>query len=283
MDIGVGLILFSSGLVMCKYLRTERKLSLSRVFYGTLPLFFFGLIKAVCLHFHIGAAEYGNHWSFFFNLAISPFALVAANCLPSMHAVPVVILLIMGTYQYLLSFAGLSEYILTYDTQNLFTANKIGIFSAIGFASIFLMGCYVSKAFALRKTNIRKSMLILASATILLMAAFFALSPVIPPSRKLANLTYFLWTLANGAMHTLLMVVISTLLDETDQFLAFTDMISAHRLEVFVLANCLCGAIGMYLNPAQMPLLKGSLVLLAYVFTNCAFAVILFVNDIKLL
>ena len=90
MDIGVSLIITASGLVMTKYLHGSAKLSLVRLLKSSAPLLVFGVAKAIfSIKFNIGADEYGKHWNFFINLALIPFTLIIANCLPSVHLVPV--------------------------------------------------------------------------------------------------------------------------------------------------------------------------------------------------
>ena len=91
MDIGVSLIITSSGLVMSKYLHGPSKLNFKKLLKSSGPLFILGIFKAIISEkFKIGANEYGKHWNFFLNLAIFPFLLLFANILPTIHFVPVV-------------------------------------------------------------------------------------------------------------------------------------------------------------------------------------------------
>lgn len=93
MDIGVSLIITSSGLVMTKYLHGSSKLTFLRLLKSSSPLLVFGIIKAILsARFDLGAAEYGKHWNFFINLALIPFTLFLVNILPSIHLVPVICL-----------------------------------------------------------------------------------------------------------------------------------------------------------------------------------------------
>lgn len=101
MDIGVSLIITASGLVMTKYLHGPSKLQFKRLFKSSVPLFLFGIFKAIITaKYNIGSKEYGKHWNFFINLALIPFTLLLANMLPSIHLVPVICLIwMMGKFQ----------------------------------------------------------------------------------------------------------------------------------------------------------------------------------------
>ena len=149
MDIGVALIITSSGLVMSKYLHGPSKIKLARLLQYSIPLFVFGIFKAILsASFDIGAEEYGKHWNFFLNLAILPFSLFIFNYLPSVHFVPIVcvayltsnshsveffiFLKIFSVFQYFLSIHGFSDYIFTKSGENFYSLNKGGIYSLGG-------------------------------------------------------------------------------------------------------------------------------------------------------
>lgn len=259
---------------MCKYLKTQRQLSWSKVTISTLPVVVVGLIKAIMLHFKYGAAEYGKHWNFFFNLALTPYTLILFNYLPSPHLVPPVSLAIMGIYQYCLSYRGLADYISSPSSTDLFSANKIGIFSAIAYCNIFIMSCYLYKAYHI--PNPKKKIALLAAASTALLIAYHVSNAYFKTSRKLGNLSFYLWSLANGTVHVTVLAVVNRFYAEPRQRMIFTEIISRHRLEVFLAANCFCGLIKFFIDTKHISVIKGSLILVGYIFCSSCVGAILF-------
>ncbi|KAK9474145.1 GWT1-domain-containing protein [Dipodascopsis tothii] len=151
MDLGVGSFVFSMGLVSARgplksifYKRqttfvrafaTSVRQSLSVLLLGLLRL---ALVKAVDYHEHI--SEYGVHWNFFMTLGLLP-PFVSALSFGSHYLSPSLQSLLIGlVYEALLQLTGLTKYILTAPRTNIVAMNKEGIFSFIGYLSIFLAG-----------------------------------------------------------------------------------------------------------------------------------------------
>lgn len=246
MDIGVALIISASGLVMGKYLHGRSKITFMKLFKSTYPLFIISAVRAVLGEYKIGADEYGRHWSFFLNLAILPYTLLFWNLMPSPHIVPVACVALMTGYEYILKFKGYKDFILQANTSTIFQANKVGIFSLLGYCCLFSMTCYIGRFFQTRKTQFATSVSAIATSCVIACTLFFMLSKDYSPSRPLANATYVIWAFANGSLHAVLLVVYDKIFPESFRFLVFPDMVSDYRLSIFVIANVLSQGIKKY-------------------------------------
>lgn len=246
MDIGVALIISSSGLVMGKYLHGPSKITFIKLAKSTYPLFIIAAVRAVFGEYKIGADEYGRHWSFFLNLAILPYTLLLWKLLPSPHLVPFVCVFLMFGYENALMFKGYKDYILQANTFSLFEANKVGIFSLLGYCNLFSLTCYIGRFFQNRKSQFKSSFGVIGALCVTSWLLFFFMSKNYPPSRPLANSSYVLWAFANGSLHALLLVVYDKIFPESFRFLVFPDMVSDYRLSIFIIANVLSQGIKKY-------------------------------------
>jgi phosphatidylinositol glycan class W len=132
---------------------------LSRVLHilrGIFPLLVLGVlrlftIKATQYQEHV--SEYGVHWNFFFTLAAVAIlsACVSQRVRPRLEAAAYGLGLLV-TYQFALTYGGLGEYILNAPRLTLFSANKEGIFSSIGYFSLYLVA--VSMGHTLMATEV---------------------------------------------------------------------------------------------------------------------------------
>ncbi|CAM6087278.1 unnamed protein product [Calypogeia fissa] len=139
MDVGVGSFVVANGLVS----RQARELPPSKnggVLRNTCPLLVLGfsrllLTKGVDYQEHV--AEYGVHWNFFFTLAAVAL-LTSLVHIPASYCGALGVIL-LGVYQTILS-SGLNEYLLSSERRpNLISLNKEGIFSILGYWSIYLI------------------------------------------------------------------------------------------------------------------------------------------------
>ena len=143
MDLGVGSFAFVNGLVSPEARNVQQ--SLKKNLSGCTPLMVLGLIRlgcVTCLGYHENVTEYGTHWNFFFTLAsVRLLSSLVQVMVTSTKAVWVTSVAVAVSYEGLLSF-NLAEWILAPDTprDNLFNSNREGIFSSLGYLSIYLAG-----------------------------------------------------------------------------------------------------------------------------------------------
>ena len=105
------------------------------------------------------------------------------------------------------------------------------------------MSCYIGKFYKTLKINKQRKLIGLFIGTCLFWI-FFTISYFhFAPSRPLANITYVLWGLANGILHLFLIYGYECIYPEMYRFLVFSEMISKHRLLIFIIANLISSMI----------------------------------------
>ena len=112
---------------------------------GCTPLVVLGLLRLVCvtcLGYHENVTEYGSHWNFFFTLAsVRLLSSLVQVLVTSTKAVWVTSVAVAVMYEGLLTFY-LADWILATDTprDNIVNSNREGLFSSLGYLSIYLAG-----------------------------------------------------------------------------------------------------------------------------------------------
>ena len=261
MDLGVGSFVFSGGLVGARaVIRDGQSPSSARQQQGvniagrmfaacrhSVPLFMLGIARLISvknLDYAEHVTEYGVHWNFFFTLGFLPPFVEAVDCclivLRSRDAAKigprarsirydVVALLISLIYELMLNNTNLLAFILiaprTPDSD-LLTKNREGIFSFIGYLSIFLSGrstgllvCQYQNVTSTKTSTPKKAVQAaeieqqqvigerkkVVLPTLLLRTAIYALLYMLATnvratnlivSRRLANIPYVLWIIA---------------------------------------------------------------------------------------
>ncbi|KAH3686602.1 hypothetical protein WICPIJ_002401 [Wickerhamomyces pijperi] len=247
MDLGVGSFVFSMGIITMRPLLAEKLQNkqhimsyLDRVMgsiKGTSTCLILGLIRLIAvkgLEYQEHVSEYGVHWNFFITLVlVGPITIIIS---PVFQYIPrLFIALIIGVvYEMCLNYKeGLLSFLLLGQRTDLFSANKEGIFSLIGYVAIFIagqgVGCFVLPSVPtsgnlfsigepqtqtqsrdgktkymnkwLKYTTVGSSTSgLLITFIIYLTLAFITMeTPLItslPVSRRLANLSYILWVCA---------------------------------------------------------------------------------------
>ncbi|XP_054610286.1 phosphatidylinositol-glycan biosynthesis class W protein-like [Dunckerocampus dactyliophorus] len=213
MDFGVGVFVLANGLV-CPEARGRnvsgsKMKHISKQVLSVWPLVVLGAARLVFVKissYQEHVTEYGVHWNFFFTLAI-------VRVLTSMLLVVfparkswVLGLLISGAYQCALETTGLKAFILHNNDRgkDFLHANKEGIFSIAGYVAIYMagvqMGCYVMQP----RSHVRdwlKAIFNLLTATLLVFAALCMCQTFVEPvSRRLANLAFCLWSVAQSLL-----------------------------------------------------------------------------------
>ncbi|KIW19215.1 hypothetical protein PV08_03509 [Exophiala spinifera] len=153
MDLGVGLFVFSAGVVSARAIVKPSSSSSSFVsrflisLRHALPLFILGIIRLLSvknLDYAEHVTEYGVHWNFFFTLCLLPPFVEISDSL-TRHVVrsyDLLAVLISVTYEFVLnSHPTLLRYILISERgPSWLSKNREGVFSFIGYLAIFLAG-----------------------------------------------------------------------------------------------------------------------------------------------
>lgn len=150
MDLGVGSFAFSMGLITARsFLRQfflgkySYQKNLISTLKGCSPVLALGVVRLVSvklLDYQEHVTEYGVDWNFFFTLGFLP---ILCNLFaPFIFALsPLVTSFIVGVgYEYLLTQRRLMDFIITGPRVDFISDNREGIFSLLGYFSIFLNG-----------------------------------------------------------------------------------------------------------------------------------------------
>jgi len=184
------------------------------------------MVKGVEYPEHV--TEYGVHWNFFITLGILPIAGTLCRPIAKVARFSVVGLIIGSTYQALLWFTDLQEWVISNGLRHgIIEQNKEGISSMAGYLSLFLIGldlghyvlprdpylAYRKPSKSRKRAKTDKLVMVLASFSILWWAAFGIMSLLgAEVSRRVANLSYVLWVTAFNTSFILCYVTVYWLL-----------------------------------------------------------------------
>ncbi|KAK9370341.1 GWT1-domain-containing protein [Lipomyces kononenkoae] len=309
MDLGVGSFVFSMGVVSAReplketFLKQQPELwrSLKRSIGQTMSVLLLGLlrlfmVKAVDYHEHI--SEYGVHWNFFMTLGFLPPFVTLFNYLSNSTSPAALSLFVGVLYQALLTYTPLSRFILTAPRTGIVSMNKEGIFSFIGYLSIFLAGQttgfytlpvtpqhipYVSRLLGSSSNPgplaaSRKAMLTyLVVAGVGHVALFLVCTKGLnmPVSRRLANLPYVLWVTSTNIVYILMYLLVEVIFYPSGGFIKpesnlehvvpwGLEAVNDNGLAVFLLANLLTGAVNLSVNTLDIKNVHALTVLVLY-------------------
>ncbi|XP_044849535.1 phosphatidylinositol-glycan biosynthesis class W protein isoform X3 [Mauremys mutica] len=336
MDFGVGAFIFGNALV-CPEVRqktgvVQSKFScLARQLLSVWPLVFLGLgrlisVKAVEYHEHF--SEYGVHWNFFFTLAIVRMTASLLLTLFPTNKSWIVAVILAVFYQLILDTTHLKMFVLYgsdgKDTRlGFLNANREGVFSLYGYLAIYMasvqVGLYVLKKRTLVKDWIEVICFFLLTVFILFIFLHMSQVYVEPVSRRMANLSFCIWIVAQCLTFFICFLV-------TDLILVFTKLlvngsrvpccwnftqppttntkhdsepasikrerkwlsiciinaIDKNQLVFFLLANVMTGIVNMMIDTIHSNTSFTLFVLHLYMFTNCLIMYILHAKNILL-
>lgn len=329
MDLGVGAFVFSAGLVAARPVLKERALPQEQqgrasttqryLLYRrlvdsvrhSLPLLVLGVIRLLSvkgLDYAEHVSEYGVHWNFFFTLAfLPPFVAVfqsALNIIPSYAALAVILGVI---YQVVLESTDLKAYILTAPRTDLFSKNREGIFSFVGYLAIFLAGqdtgMYVMPRSGSSGKSQRTTLLVTMAAWSCIWSALYFLvtdfhyGAGVSVSRRLANLPYVLGVAALATWQLFAYCLIETICfpafysatdarAEKEAYDTATSRVARaynrNGLAIFLLANLMTGLVNMTVPTLDVGPLGSMGILVAYSTVLTAIAVGLDAYDITI-
>uniref|UniRef100_A0A3Q3WDR0 Phosphatidylinositol-glycan biosynthesis class W protein n=1 Tax=Mola mola TaxID=94237 RepID=A0A3Q3WDR0_MOLML len=283
MDFGVGAYIFANALVCPearrKNISGSKKSHITKQLLSVWPLVVLGMGRLVSVKmsgYHEHVTEYGVHWNFFFTLAIvRVVASVIFAVLPANQSW-VLALLISGLYQSTLETSGLKAFIFhNGDREKDFIhANKEGIFSVVGYVAIYMAGVQVGLYVMQPRSQVKqwfKALSMLLMGSLVLYAALYPCQTFIEPvSRRLANLPFCIWSVAQS-------LLFMSCLGIADMVLLFSKrtavkhhlFLTKTQLLFFLLANVLTGLTNSIVDSLSCSSLFSVCVLLLYMFMNC--------------
>ena len=293
MDLGVGAFVFTGALVQrppSSSSSTTSKRKASSAMKTILVLLALGLARlasTTAVGYHVNTAEYGVHWNFFFTLAAvrvlsilvqRSYSVVDVFSGEISFLTGVVVLL---AHQSVLTETWVGSFVmddaesLRTPDQPLWVRNKEGIVSAVGYFGLHLAAQgagWMAREGVAKHTDWRPfSVLVLATA-LTWVSAHASAQLIEPVSRRSANLPFALWVSAHGL---LVMVIASACTSVVDGPAPIWRALSAHQLPVFLLANIITGLVNLTMQTSTVGAFEALLVLTAYVWGLCAFALLL--------
>lgn len=284
MDIGVGCYICSNALLFnIPKIHNLTKYAL-KVFKQVLPLLILGIGRTYFItkaDYHHYVFEYGVHWNFFMtlvflkiiNLFILPF--ISTCCLSGFATVLVII------YEIALN-NGLSNWIMSDAPRDtLFTANREGILSLVGYEAIFLYSLSMKwhlSVFIKKKQLINSMFLLIVtfSSAVALFLLTLIVSHFLGISRRLANAGYVYWTLSISSCLLFMSIMIENCitillhkmnqLNEFEKISLIIDSVNDNLLLFFLFANVVTGIINMCLYTLMMNTVNSLIVLSLYMF-----------------
>ncbi|KAK8809298.1 hypothetical protein WA171_000882 [Blastocystis sp. BT1] len=265
MDIGVGLYIVTSGLV-----GGMKHSSVQSFFQRELSLIILGFGRFYFVKWSgyvVNQLEYGTHWNFFFTLAL----VLAGGYVIVFFASSRFILLgaavgIATYYQGMLSM-GLSEYIRENPGNDWFDLNVAGMFSSIGFLSLYLASAYLGRLLNDRKVKglFMRLLLLTAGSG----CGFYLLNTYVQPaSRRMCNAAFILLVF----FITLIILSVSYAVN-VFYGSAHVPMIlhsfNDHQLAMFLLANVLTGAVNMCIKTMLVDSTISLVILFVYMMILC--------------
>lgn len=306
MDMGVGLFVFAMGLansrsvIKKKFAGTKDSQSYLQLIrqntFKALPVLALGLIRLVSvksLEYQEHESEYGIHWNFFMTLGLLPIVLGILD--PILNYVPrfFVALAIGVIYEAVLQSTSLTKFILDPSNrrENLLTMNKEGIFSFIGYLSIFIFGqSFGSFVLTLRKTpnnllgtysGVKPHKWLTVSptrglviSTVVSFSIFFFVKESRATgsvSRRIANLPYVMWTVSYNSAFLLGYDLIEQMVGPI--LSSILDGINNNGLALFLVANLSTGLVNMSINTLKVNSGMSYVILIAYALTWTALAI----------
>lgn len=306
MDMGVGSFVFTNGVVSARSsLKTKKgtvpplATRLVTSMRHSLPLLVLGVIRLVSvkgLDYAEHVSEYGVHWNFFFTLGfLPPFVALLQSAFAFVPSYAVLSFVLAAIYELALDKSNLGAFILTAKRTNLFSQNREGIFSFIGYLAIFLAGQSLGSIALPRQqplqknataiTRFQQSILGKITITAVLWTALFHFSVSyyglgLGVSRRLANLPYFLWVCSFNSYQIAICCAVERVLFPNVHKATTKDMerqrckeatstvlhaINRNGLAVFLLANLLTGLVNMTMPTLHMGVMETMAVLSSYI------------------
>ncbi|KAI2640972.1 GPI-anchored wall transfer protein 1 [Xylaria nigripes] len=317
MDLGVGSFVFSAGIVAARPLLKEKAENrttslLRRLIYSmrhSLPLLVLGIVRLVSvkgLDYAEHVTEYGVHWNFFFTLGFLPtFTAISQSILKVIPSYAGLAVIFAMAYQVLLESTPLKAFILTAPRTDLFSMNREGICSFVGYLAIFLAGQDMGMFILPRSihpdsksTNSAQRIALLSRmgawsvgwTVLYFLSTNYTYGAGLDVSRRLANLPYVFWVAAFNSAHLLACCLIETVFfpayhncteakAEQEAYHAATSTVlrayNRNGLAVFLLANLMTGLVNLTVPTLDVKPTVGMAILVGYATVVTAVAVAL--------
>ncbi|XP_067296457.1 phosphatidylinositol-glycan biosynthesis class W protein [Pseudorasbora parva] len=321
MDFGVGAYVMANALV-CPEARGKHThgSKLSHVLKQSVsvwPLVLLGFVRLASVKssgYHEHVTEYGVHWNFFFTLAIVRIVASALLALFPVRSSWILALIIGGAYQVILETTGLKAFLIRSDERRGFLQeNKEGIFSVVGYIAIYMAGVQVGRYLMQSRASVQEWIgairNLLLTSVVLFCALYVCQTYTEPVSRRMANLSFCVWTVAQAMLFLsclsigdLLLLFSKVISDfplvstswypyqkkKSDQTrdkmdaLCLIQAVNRNQLLYFLLANLMTGLTNVFIDTLNSSDALSVAILLLYMFVNSSLIFILHINKITI-
>ncbi|XP_060518885.1 uncharacterized protein LOC132697409 isoform X2 [Cylas formicarius] len=291
MDVGVGLFIYSNGIVAPE--AKERPDSIKKSLKSCITLTTLGIIRLILTRitaYHVSEVEYGLHWNFFITLAVTKlFTSIILNVVSIKYIYASAIFLTF-THEVFLETIFKKFVFGDIVRDNFISANREGLVSSIGYITLYLYSVYFGYFIYHKersKFNTHLKLFVCSAACLSLTLIFDYLFGV---SRRVASSGYIFWVLFIGVFMTWLFYLAENL-----QTFFFTrrltfylcspiifEAINYNGLIFFLLANILTGLINKLLNTKSYGPISSLLIISFYMLLNCMVVFILYTKQIKI-
>lgn len=317
MDVGVGLFIFSNGIIVKPSATPFSKKKFQKLLVGCLPLFILGFSRLVVtkeINYQQHVTEYGVHWNFFITLAVTKIlGTIIEGFMKTAEAIKYAALGIIVVHETCLQL-GLSNFIMddSLPRDNLVLANREGIFSAAGYVSLYLGSIYIGTLLKSDGQELLKVKEVVQKTgkmfivTLCCWKMIYVCNRMFGVSRRTANMGYNFWVLAIGCtMVTLFMLTEiyiyyanfnrpqwqqvennKSQLDEPDFRVPYVPLIlqaiNYNGLAFFLIANLFTGIVNVCFQTMLLETPASLVIITYYIFLLNVIMVFLFVNKFKL-
>lgn len=291
MDVGVGLFMYSNGIVAPEAI--GRKDPLKKSIMSAIPLFVLGMARFIFVQqtdYNVPVSEYGIHWNFFITLGVSKIICAIVLNVIKMQYVFINAVFIIITHEMLLQ-NGLQKFVLSnMKRDNFIAANKEGLVSCLGYISIYLFSVSFGRSLHIKnETKNKYTGLTFFICSLLTLAASVILQNYFGISRKLANSSYCFWILFIGIFMTGLYYLSQILLEflyngrlEGIYSPLIFEAVNYNGLVFFLIGNLLTGLINLTFNTLTLSGYVSLVILTLYMFLNCLIMTVLYNKQYKL-
>lgn len=304
MDFGVGAYVFVNALVCPEARRRDsgsKRNDLRKQLASVWPLVALGLLRLASVKMtgypeHV--TEYGLHWNFFFTLAaVRVAASLVFAAFPAGWSWALAVL-ISGSYQLALEYPGVKDFLFhSADRHSSFVhANREGVFSVLGYLAIYMAGVQVGLLLMRPRSRVGQwppvILKLLLGSLVLYVALCLCQAVLEPVSRRLANLPFCIWTVAQALLFLSCLAVADGLLLVSawtsgsgplpsswslrasgqrcgEAELCLVGAVNRNQLLFFLVANVLTGLTNSVVDTLSCSSLSSLCVLLLYMFLAC--------------
>lgn len=318
MDVGVGLFVFSNGIIVKPSASAFSKKKFQKLLVGCLPLFILGFSRLVVtkeIKYQEHLTEYGAHWNFFITLAVTKIiGTTVEGFLKTTAQIKYTALAIMVAHEAVLQL-GLSNFIMddSVGRDNLITANREGIFSIPGYISLYLASIYIGtllRSDGQELLKVREVIQKTGKVTVIALCCWkmiYVCNGMFGVSRRTANMGYNFWILSIGSSMTMLFMLIEiyiyytnfnrpqwqlmetnnkSQLDEPEFHIPYVptilQAINYNGLAFFLIANLFTGIVNICFQTMLLGTPASLVIITYYIFLLNVIMVFLYVNKFKL-